>query len=496
MRESAHRNEGLHQRVGARAVGVLSFMVLVWTGWGGMLPPSASGTSTGSVSDGLVSGLFVAGAGFTAVASWRRHRSRSSGWLFAVGALVALQALLVALPAVAHPPPRMATDFVVLLTVGVAGLGCLLGALRSLREERHVADDLFGIGLGLGLMAAGHLLLLVPVATPVAPPMLVLVGVLVGTHATAAALVVRQRVLSPATAGLVVATVLVVAAGLGVMVGHLQGSIWDVLASLGLAAVGAAWLGAAWSGIQQGAERTDTRRRAEIEEEIEFAVQATERDRRERMHELRSTLAGLVQGSSLLDSSDLPLETRQRLLGSVRRELDRMVRLLSGEEEPPTDLDLDEALGLMVDLQHLKGRKVELQTSGAQVTARYDSLAEVVNILVDNAATHGGTDTSRVEVVRRDDTVDITVTDEGRGIPEHERERIFGWGDRGADSPGEGIGLNLAQRLVAQEGGSLRLAEPPGGAGSSFVISLPATRQSAENRTRGEVDHVAGHRAG
>jgi signal transduction histidine kinase len=94
---------------------------------------------------------------------------------------------------------------------------------------------------------------------------------------------------------------------------------------------------------------------------------------------------------------------------------------------------------------------------------------------------HGGTDRSVVEVVRRnEETVDITVTDFGRGIPEEQKSKIFDWGKRGTDSTGEGIGLNVAQRLMAEDGGSLRLADSEGG-GSRFVISLPAARRSTEN---------------
>jgi signal transduction histidine kinase len=108
---------------------------------------------------------------------------------------------------------------------------------------------------------------------------------------------------------------------------------------------------------------------------------------------------------------------------------------------------------------------------------------------MDNAATHGGSDASVVEVVRRDDeTVDITVSDSGRGIPVDERAEVFEWGRRGSTSSGEGIGLNLARRLMTEDGGSLRLAEQQG-AGSSFVISLPAARRSTENLATAEDRH-------
>lgn len=89
-------------------------------------------------------------------------------------------------------------------------------------------------------------------------------------------------------------------------------------------------------------------------------------------------------------------------------------------------------------------------------------------------------------MVRRDDrTVDIRVTDFGRGIPQEQRSQIFDWGGRGSDSRGEGIGLSLARRLMTEDGGSLRLADDQHG-GSSFVISLPAARRSVEDESTSE----------
>ena len=215
--------------------------------------------------------------------------------------------------------------------------------------------------------------------------------------------------------------------------------------------------------------------------EIVATPSSTTREQRELLHELRSTMAGLVSGSAMLDNPDVPPEARQRLWESMRRELDRMDRLLSGRMGPTAEIDLDQALEPILELQRLKGRHVEVRGAGDVVQGRYDALAEVLNILVDNAATHGGVDHSVVEVVRRDEeTVDIRVSDEGRGIPPEQRDHIFDWGLRGEDSPGEGIGLNLAQRLMTEDGGSLRLAEHEGN-GSSFVITLPAARRPADD---------------
>lgn len=492
MRQQWHSHEVLHHRVGARGVGALGFLVLAWTSWGGVPPMAATHLETRTLADGVVSGIFLAGAVLAAVVGWRRHAHAGAGWIVAVGALVAGQALLVTLPAIANPPPRVAIELAALIVICVAGTGCVLGALAGLRDARGVADDVFGVGLGMGFVAAGHLLLLIPQSSTVAPPIQVLMGLLALTHMVAAGLVLAQRVLTRAMAQLLVSTVLVVAAGLGVIGSGVRATAWDTLVSLALAAVGAAWLATAWACLQRGVELAAAQR----QEEIDLALQATTRDQRERMHELRSTVAGLVNGSEMLEHGEISLEARLRLWESVRRELGRMQRLLSDQSQPAAPVDLDEALSLILDLQKLKGRQVELHTTGDTVRVRYDSLAEVVNILMDNAATHGGTDSSVVEVVRRDEeTVDITVTDYGRGIPDRERERIFDWGEHGDDSPGEGIGLHLAQRLVAEDGGSLRLAEAEG-TGSSFIISLPAPRRSTENHLADEDGHASWRRSG
>ncbi len=485
MHSAAHQRPYIRAGAWVWGAGALGLAVMAWTSWGGIAATDAVGSHTRTSVNGLLSGVFVAGTVIAAMAGSRRHARSRAGWPVVIGALVAAQGLLVALPAIATLP-RVATELSALLIISAVGLGCVLNALVRLHHARQVVDDAFAVGLGMGCVAAGHLVLPVAQNTPVGLPMQSLLAVLAVTQVAAVGVAVSQRALPRTTAYLLVVTVLVVLGGFGVIVGAAQATAWDTIASLALAAVGAAWIVKAWSCIENVIEGTAVRQ----QEELDLALLAEARGQRERLHELRSTVAGLVNGSEMLARADVSTEARLQLWESVRRELSRMQRLLSDESQPPARIDLDDALSLILDLQRLKGRQVELHSSGDTVRARYDSLAEVVNILMDNAATHGGSDTSMVEVVRRDeDTVDITVTDFGRGIPERERERIFAWGERGADSRGEGIGLHLAQRLMAEDGGSLRLAEGKG-AGSSFVISLPSPRRSTENHLS-EDGHVS-----
>lgn len=471
---------------GVALVAVVSFAVLVWAAPGrapGLSPPGSAASLPGEI-DGLVAGLFVAAAVAGALAGWRSPSNPVTGWPAVTGTMLASQALVVTLLALHLPPASGPVPLAALLAVAIAGLVAVVLSLAQVDASDEVTDDCFGLGLGMGLMAAAYVLPQVSLVSTSSVVAQVVVGVLVATQVTAVTLVLRRRLLGRATGQLLVPTVLVGALGLLVGAGGLGGTAWDLTASTARAAIGAAWVVTALCFLRRS--RAEARRRAE---EIDAALKLT-RDHRERLHELRSTMAGLVNGSELLDRPEMPPEVRARLWVSVRRELDRMSRLLSEHEQSPVDLDLDRSLDLILDLQRLKGRHVELRGSSESVRAHYDSLAEVVNILIDNAVAHGGTDSSVVEVLRRDeDTVDIAVTDFGRGIPQDQRSHIFDWGRRGSDSAGEGIGLHVAQRLVREDGGSLRMRDVPH-SGSSFVISLPAARRSTENIDTTGVAHA------
>ncbi|NYE35508.1 signal transduction histidine kinase [Nocardioides cavernae] len=463
-----------------------SFLALVWIGAGSSqgwwTPPAASAVP--SLGDGLVSGIFVAGAGCAAMVGWRRHARSAAGWVVATGVLVAGQSLLVTLIALQSTPPRSSAVQWLVLAVVAAGAAAVVGPLATTRRAGSVVDDTLVIGVGMGLVAAGHLLLQFPRTQPPTPLITVVCGALVATHAVVTVLVLRQRSVDRRLAVLLAATTVVVGLGQLVPPLGLSGTAADSLLWLARTGLGAAWLAAGWCVLRRAME--DERRRIDSVERV--LVDAT-RDQRERLHELRSAVAGLVSGSQLLDREDLSAEMRIRLWTSLRRELDRMERMLSGEVAAATDLRLDEALEVILDVQRLKGRQVELRSSGDVVRARFDALAEVVNVLMDNAVKHGGTDSSVVEVVRRDEeTVDITITDFGRGIPKEKRAQIFEWGGRASAAPGEGIGLHVAKRLMTEDGGSLALAEREG-TGSSFVISLPAARRSPENDLTMEGSH-------
>jgi len=88
-------------------------------------------------------------------------------------------------------------------------------------------------------------------------------------------------------------------------------------------------------------------------------------------------------------------------------------------------------------------------------------LSSVFSNLFNNAVQHNDTDhpTIRVSVDAREDAVVVSVADDGPGVPDSQKDAIFGRGEQGAESTGTGVGLYLVETLVDQYGGSVRVAD-------------------------------------
>jgi signal transduction histidine kinase len=109
---------------------------------------------------------------------------------------------------------------------------------------------------------------------------------------------------------------------------------------------------------------------------------------------------------------------------------------------------------------------------GATVNADRALLGHVLHILVANsieATGQGGCITGRV--TRAGDTVEIRVTDTGRGIPPEHMDRLFSLFFT-TKPRGLGMGLTLARSAVERFGGSIHVTSNPG-AGTEFTIKLP-----------------------
>ena len=206
-------------------------------------------------------------------------------------------------------------------------------------------------------------------------------------------------------------------------------------------------------------------------------------------HDLRTPLTALRGALGLMERSTLPPELLPQMVALMRRASDRLERLtLALISIDLIDNGTMSVLREVVDLREIAEDSVavtrrehpevelELPSEPLPVACDRERAMQALDHLLDNARKFGGEAAVRVCVSRRGDAGIVSVTDEGPGIPEAERERIFERyaqiGERLPNEPrGAGVGLYLARWNAEAMGGSLTIQDPSDN-GSTFELAL------------------------
>lgn len=204
-------------------------------------------------------------------------------------------------------------------------------------------------------------------------------------------------------------------------------------------------------------------------------------------HELRSPLTG-VKGfvTTLLNNWErFSDEQKKLMLTTVSSDSERLQRLITELLDVaridtgrlplyPREVDLDPIVERVVASVRVGTTRPVEHVAGADVPAVLadpDKLVQVVTNLVDNAVRHGE-GTVLVTTARHGSGALLVVDDEGAGIPEAIRARVFTkfWkhGDRG----GTGLGMYIVNGLVRAHGGTLDIGESPSG-GARITVEWP-----------------------
>ncbi len=217
-------------------------------------------------------------------------------------------------------------------------------------------------------------------------------------------------------------------------------------------------------------------------------------------HELRTPLTSIRAFSEILhDHADIDPAERQRFLGLIIKESERLTRLInqvldlakleSGLADwQSAELDINEIVAEAVGAtsQIFKARGVSLDTRPApwvrSVMADRDRLMQVMLNLLSNAVKFCAEGTGRVEVRigEVDGMVRVEVLDNGVGIDRAHQALIFEKfrqvGDTLTEKPaGTGLGLAICRRIIDHFGGRLGV-ESEIGRGAAFTFTLPVAR--------------------
>jgi two-component system sensor histidine kinase KdpD len=253
----------------------------------------------------------------------------------------------------------------------------------------------------------------------------------------------------------------------------------------------------------------------ELQEAFERASEAEALRRSERLkstlldavtHDLRSPLTAIKASATLLledrdmneQTETLALEEQQVLLKVITKEADKLDRFVEGIVDlariEAGELDLYRNWGAVDEIidaalmraesltsKHVLTVLLEDELPSVRVDAR--AVAEVVYTLIENATKYSAAGSRIIVEATRssDEAVQITVEDQGPGIPFNLRQRVFerffqaaepGVLNQGRDS-GLGMGLAIAKGIVEAHDGHIWIESAAGGHGTRVIFTVP-----------------------
>ena len=237
-------------------------------------------------------------------------------------------------------------------------------------------------------------------------------------------------------------------------------------------------------------DQTDSRRVEEVRRDFVANVS----------HELKTPVGALaLLAETVEDAADDPDAVR-RFAGRMRQEAARLTNLVqdiitlsriqAAEPVPdPVAAEVDAIVAEALDRCRMKANArgialVEVGDHGLGVLGDEDLLLTAIRNLLENAVAYSPERTRVLVTTRRaDDRVEISVEDQGIGIPERDLQRIFERfyrvdPARSRATGGTGLGLAIVKHVTAAHGGAVTVRSVEG-AGSTFTLSLPLRSSDA-----------------
>ncbi len=200
-------------------------------------------------------------------------------------------------------------------------------------------------------------------------------------------------------------------------------------------------------------------------------------------HDLRTPITSLRLRAEFVEDP----EAREKILETLT-EMQEMVEAVlafvreDAAREDTRPIDLAALIASLCDDLADAGQDVQFAEADKTVTAcRPVALKRALRNVIENAVTYGAR--ARVSLSDAGEGYEMVVDDDGPGIPESERERVFEpfhrlETSRSRDTGGSGLGLAIARSIARGHGGDIVLGNRPGG-GLRATIRLPKPRPGA-----------------
>ena len=218
-------------------------------------------------------------------------------------------------------------------------------------------------------------------------------------------------------------------------------------------------------------------------------------------HELKTPIGALLLLSeAVLGAKDDPeavtkfatrMQIESKRLTDLVQEIINLSRLQDSDPlSVPSELNVQDLVNEAIDQSQVgaDSRKIKISTGGIAngvVLGDRDQLIMAIQNLVENAVNYSPEGTQvTVSSIVKNGIITISITDQGIGIPENEKERIFERfyrvdPARSRESGGTGLGLSIVKHVATKHGGEVSVWSVEN-VGSTFSLKLPIFSKSEE----------------
>ncbi len=220
----------------------------------------------------------------------------------------------------------------------------------------------------------------------------------------------------------------------------------------------------------------DITERKQAEEEREFYNSLLRHDIANKLTIIQGNLE-ILSETNLNDEQKEIIKDMLKALEASNRLIDTIRKLHISRKQAIVPISLDEVLSKVTEnyRQHARSKGIEIHYEPIDGKVMANSLVEnVFSNIIHNAIVHSECKNIRIYggFDERKGMYKIAIEDDGKGIPDEEKKKIFNFGVKGKKSQGSGLGLYLVKKLVEGYGGKIEVrdAKPKG---TAFIIYLP-----------------------
>ncbi|SEJ65067.1 Signal transduction histidine kinase [Cyclobacterium xiamenense] len=274
-----------------------------------------------------------------------------------------------------------------------------------------------------------------------------------------------------------------------------------LVATIGFTVLLVIFLGFIWQGLSRSKNinKVISQQNIELQETL-GALEQSQAENTKIMymvaHDLRNPISSMVMMADILLSDEQISGENRVLLGHIKTSCNNSLNLVSEMMQSNKNaasfskeaVDIDRLLNYCVELlqhkAHEKNQKLILETIPVTAFVSREKLWRVISNLIANAVKFSPKGKSiRISMKKTSEKVIVSIKDEGIGIPESIKNKVFEWYTDGKRSgtDGEkpfGMGLAISKQIIAAHGGTIWF-ESEENKGTTFYIEIPIKAQKS-----------------